>query len=214
MWRPSLKITAPYTSWTHRLARCLVRPLLRTPVTPNHLTTLRFLSGLLACAAFAYGTRASEIWGGVWWVGSAFLDRADGELARLSGRSSATGHLYDYVTDVILNALLFLSIGVGLRHSHLGVWAVPLGLVAGVAVAVASVWSERLEKFNDSGRKAYSGVAGFDFDDALYLFGPLAWLEWLEPVLIGAAICSPVIALLTWRRLSHLQPLNAASGGV
>ncbi|HTT08601.1 MAG TPA: CDP-alcohol phosphatidyltransferase family protein [Gammaproteobacteria bacterium] len=211
---PSLKTTAPYTSWTHRLARYFVQPLVHTPVTPNHLTTLRFLSGLLACVAFGYGTRSGEIWGGVWWVVSAFMDRADGELARLSGRSSPAGHAYDYFTDVILNALLFLSIGLGLRHSHLGAWAVLLGLVAGIAVAVASVWSERLEKFDGSGRKAYTGVAGFDFDDALYLFGPLAWLEWLEPVLIAAAICSPVIALLTWRRLSHLRLLNAASGGV
>lgn len=213
MW-PSLKTTAPYTSWTHRLARWFVRPLARTFITPNHLTTLRFLSGLLACVAFGHGTRAGEIWGGVWWVVSAFLDRADGELARLSGKSSPAGHTYDYVTDVILNALLFPAIGLGLRHTHMGMWATLLGLIAAVAIAAASVWSERLEKFDGSGRKAYTGVAGFDFDDALYLFGPLAWLGWLKPVLIGAAICSPVIALLTWRRLSQLRVINAASAGV
>lgn len=213
MW-PSLKTTAPYTSWTHRLARCLVRPLVHTAITPNHLTTLRFLSGLLAFVAFAYGTRTGEIWGGVFWVVSAFLDRADGELARLSGKSSPAGHTYDYVTDVILNALLFLAIGVGLRHSDLGMWATLLGLIAAVSIVGSSVWGEWLEKFDSSGRKAYSGVAGFDIDDALYLIGPFAWLSWLEFVMIGAAICSPVIALLTWRRLSRAGRISAASAKV
>ena len=39
------------TSWSHRLARILVRPLVSTGITPNHLTTLRLATGLLACAA-------------------------------------------------------------------------------------------------------------------------------------------------------------------
>jgi phosphatidylglycerophosphate synthase len=182
-----------------------------TAITPNHLTTLRFLSGLLACFAFAYGTRAGEIWGGVWWVVSAFLDRTDGELARLSGKSSPEGHTYDYVTDVILNALLFLAIGLGLRNSDWEMWATLLGLIAAVSIVISSVCGEWLEKFDGSGRKAYSGVAGFDFDDLLYLIGPFAWLSWLEFVAIGAAICSPVIALLTWLRLSRAVRTSAAS---
>ena len=210
MW-PSLKTTAPHTSWTHRLARCFVRPLVHTAINPNHLTTLRFLIGLLACVAFGYGTRAGEIWGGVWWVVSAFLDRADGELARLSGKISPAGHTYDYVTDVILDALLFLAIGVGQRHSDLGMWAILLGLIAAVSIVTSSVCGEWLDKFDVSGRKSYSGVAGFDVDDALYLIGPFAWLSWLEFVVIGAAICAPVFALLMWRRLSRASRTSAAS---
>ena len=213
MW-PSIKTTAPHTSWTHRLARCVVRPLVHTAITPNHLTTVRFLSGLLAILAFAYGTREGEIWGGVFWVICAFLDRADGELARLSGKCSPGGHTYDYVTDVILTAALFLAIGVGQRYSHLGMWATLLGLIAGVSTIGSSVWGELLEKIDGTGRKAYSGVAGFDLDDALYLLGPFAWLGWLEGVLIGAAICAPAFALVAWRRLSRAVRINAASAKV
>jgi len=76
-------------SVTHRLARVFVRPLVGGPVTANHLTTLRLLTGVAACIAFACGGRGGEIWGGALWVLSAFLDRADGELARLAGSSSA-----------------------------------------------------------------------------------------------------------------------------
>ena len=211
---PSFKITEPYTSWTHRLARWFVRPLAHTAITPNHLTTLRLLSGLLAILAFGYGTRGGEIWGGVCWVLCCFLDRADGELARLSGKCTPAGHTYDYVADVVLNPMLFLAVGVGLRYSNLGMWAILLGLIACVSIVGSSVWGEWLEKIDGSGRKAYSGVAGFDLDDALYLLGPFAWLSWLEPVLIGAAICAPVFALVALRRLIRAGRINGASAKV
>lgn len=194
-------MTMAHDSWTHRLARVAVKPLVGTRVTPNHLTTARLLSGLAACAAFAVGDRNWEIWGGVVWVLSAFLDRADGELARLGGLMSTSGHAYDYACDVVVNGLVFVAIGVGLRDSVLGVWAVAMGVVAGISVTTASVLSETLEKRRGTREKAYEGRAGFDFDDVLYLFGPLAWLGWLLPLLIGAAIGGPAFAVWTWMRL-------------
>ena len=194
-------VTELHESWTHKLARFSVRPLIHSPVTPNHLTTLRLLSGLAACVAFAIGSRQWEIWGGVLWVLSAFLDRADGELARLSGNCSASGHAYDYFCDVLVNGLVFLAIGIGQRHSVVGDWAIVMGLVAGLTVSIAALLSERLEQLSDEVGKAYEGRAGFDFDDVLYVFGPLAWLAWLFPLLIGASIGGPVFALWTWWRL-------------
>lgn len=189
--------TSPFTSWTHRLSRVMVRPLVGGPVTPNHLTTARFVTGLLACGAFATG--AWILWGGMLWIISCLLDRADGELARLGGTSSRSGHLYDYYTDVTINGLLFVAIGIGLRDETLiGRWALVLGAVAGVTVAAASVLAERLEDVVEG--KAYAGVLGFDFDDILYLLAPIAWLGWFPYVLIGAALGGPAFAILTaWR---------------
>ncbi len=109
-----------------------------TWVRPNHLTTLRLLSGLAACACFAFGTRGGMVWGGGLWLVSAFLDRADGELARLGKLSSPGGHLYDYYTDNLVNALFFAAIGVGLRHGWLGHWSIPLGIVSGRSLHVGS----------------------------------------------------------------------------
>jgi len=196
----SLLFTPPHTSWTHRLTRLMVRPLIATAVTPNHLTTGRLITGIAACLAFAPGTESGNLWGGVLWVLSCLLDRADGELARLSGRTSPGGHHYDYLCDVIVNGLVFLTIGIGLRDSALGAWAPALGVLAGGSVVVASVLAERLEKTEDTGKKAYSGVAGFDFDDLLYLFAPVAWMGWFIYILIGAAAVAPVLAVLTaWR---------------
>ncbi|BAY47048.1 hypothetical protein SAMD00079811_46640 [Scytonema sp. HK-05] len=191
-------------SWTHRLARPLIRSLIGTPVTPNHLTTLRVITGLLACAALAVGDRSWEIWGGVIWVLSAFLDRADGELARISNQTSSWGHTYDYWSDVSINSLFFAAIGIGLRGSVLGWWAIAMGLVSGTAIAATSILAEEIELRDGSGKKAFSGVGEFDADDVFYFFGPVAWLGWLLPLLVGTTIVGTAVALFTWWRLLRM----------
>ena len=94
-----------HNTWIHRIARVGVRPLVGTPVTPNHLTTLRLVTGLAAAGAFATGIPEWRAWGGVIFVVSMFLDRADGELARLGGKTSPWGHKFDLVSDAVCNAL-------------------------------------------------------------------------------------------------------------
>jgi phosphatidylglycerophosphate synthase len=193
------------TSWTHLLARRLVRPLLGTAVRPNHLTTLRLLTGVAACVAFLSGTRKGMWWGGGLWLVSAFLDRADGELARIGDMMSPAGHRYDYYSDTGINTLFFVCIGIGLRHSWLGSWAIALGTVSAVSMLLVSLFSEWLERRSPVGTRAYSGRWGFDPDDALYLLGPLAWLGWLSLVLIGAAIGTTLMMIITAIRLLHAR---------
>jgi len=197
------------TTWTHLLARPLIRPLLGTRVRPNHLTTLRLLTGIAACIAFIPGTRTGMWWGGGLWLISAFLDRADGELARIGNMMSPEGHRYDFIADVGVNTLFFISIGFGLRHSWLGSWAITLGLVSGASILLVSLFSEWLERRSPPGTKAYSGKWGWDPDDALYLMGPLAWLGWLSPILVGAAVGATVMMLITGVRLLRARQADA-----
>ena len=104
-------------SWTHILARALVRPLVGTRVTPNHLTSLRLVTGLAACAALLPGTPQWWDWAGIMWLVSALLDRADGELARIADLCSPDGHRYDFLVDNIVNAGFFPCLGFGLTGS-------------------------------------------------------------------------------------------------
>jgi phosphatidylglycerophosphate synthase len=199
-----------HDSWTHKLARVVVKPLQSTRVTPNHLTTFRLLTGLAACSAFALGTRGGDVWGGCLWILSTFLDRADGELARMSGRISENGHYYDFVCDVIINGLVFICIGIGLRESDFGMAYILMGFCSGITVSIAALLSERLESINTFTGKAYEGAAGFDFDDVLYIFGPVAWFGWLSILLMGAAIGGPAFVILTWLRLRNESKKIAA----
>jgi archaetidylinositol phosphate synthase len=193
------------TTWTHIAARWMVRPLVGTGVTPNHLTTLRLIAGLGACVAVALGTRAGMAWGGALWLVSAFLDRADGELARIGDMMSAAGHAYDYQVDLWVNSAIFLGAGIGLRQSWLGHYAPLLGLAAALGVFSCCWLSEEYEKLQASGQKALQGAFGFDPDDALYLVAPIIWLGWLAPILVAAAICSTTIALVMLARLVGLR---------
>ena len=193
-------------TWTHAMARAVVRPLIGTGVTPNHLTTARLVSGIAACVGLAVGSREAVLWGGVLWLVSAFLDRADGELARIGDMCSAAGHRYDYRVDVFVNSAFFVAAGVGLRHSWLGVaWAPGLGAATGVAMLICCWLSEVYEKLSGPGVRTWSGAWGFHPDDALYLLAPIAWLGWLAPILVVACVSTSAMAVVILARLLGLR---------
>jgi archaetidylinositol phosphate synthase len=200
------------TSWSHRLARLLVRPLVGTGVTPNHLTTLRLATGILACLALIPADGAWLWWGGWLWLASALLDRADGELARIGSMSTPGGHRYDYLVDNTVNSAFFVALGLGLRETLWGGSAVALGLWSGAALFLSSYWSEELERLDGSGRKAYLGAFGFDFDDLLYLLAPIVWLGWSAPLLVAACVGATFMMLLTGWRLWRLTSRRANAG--
>ena len=200
----------PTTTWTHLLARAAVRPLLETGVKPNHLTTLRLATGLAACEGVALGTPAGAAWGGALWLVSAFLDRADGELARIGDMMSVAGHRYDYIADITVNALVFAAAGIGVRHGWLGVWAIPLGGIAALSVAICWVAGEAYQQHEDAPGKPYPRRWGFDQDDGLYLLAPLIWLHLMSPVVLGAALATSIMAAAALIRLRRLRAHAAA----
>ncbi len=61
-----------------------------------------------------------------------------------------------------------------------------------------------LERRSPPDTRAYSGRWGFDPDDALYLMAPLAWLGWLAPILVGAAMGATAMMVITGLRLRRL----------
>ncbi len=189
-------------SWAHKTARLLVVPLVNTPITPNHLTILRLVTGIIACATFSSGIRFVEILGGFIWVFSTLLDNADGELARMRNQCSEWGHKFDYFSDITVTALFFVSIGIGLRDSIPAAWSVSMGIAAAAGVIAAEIFAEQIDQLkHGTGEKAYPGIAGFNFDDILFLFAFIVWFSWQKYFLIGASVGAPLFALLTLYKL-------------
>ena len=189
-------------SWTHKIARVCIKPLVNTPITPNHVTLLRLIIGLAACVAFAL---KMNILGGVMWIISTFLDRADGELARISGNISSLGHKFDYYTDTFITAFFFLAIGIGLQDKLPNYLTIMMGLSACIGVIFSEIFAEKIDqKKRATGEKAYTGIAGFDFDDIIYLFAPIVWLNWHLPFLIGASVGAPIFAIFTYYLLKKI----------
>jgi hypothetical protein len=132
---------------------------------------------------------------------SAFLDRADGELARLSGKTSAAGHRYDLTCDLTVVSLLFVGIGIGARGSHFAQWGTALGIIASASiVCIYRIRSllERAQTF-DHGTPVKVD-RWFDPDDLLYLVGPIAWLGLLPDFLTATVVGAPIYALWMLRQ--------------
>jgi phosphatidylglycerophosphate synthase len=184
--------------WDARLARRLVTPFVRTWVTPNHLTTLRLGVGLGAAAAFIPGSYGWSNVAALLLILSNFLDHTDGELARMSGKSSRIGHLYDLASDAAVTILLFVAIGVGVAARPGTDLIVPpaiLGLVAGTAIALIFYLRMRIEELLGKAATQQASFGGFETEDILYLLPLVTLSNALVPLLIAASICAPLFAV-------------------
>ncbi|MBT3306556.1 MAG: CDP-alcohol phosphatidyltransferase family protein, partial [Alphaproteobacteria bacterium] len=124
------------------------------------------------------------------------LDRADGDLARLTGKTSPGGHRYDMVADATCNALILIGLGIGLRDAGFGVWAIPMGVLAGASVAAILWMVMRMEDLGGHRAAELPSYFGFDADDAVLLIPVFVWLDQSEGLLSAAAIVAPLVAVL------------------
>ena len=202
--------------WDARLARRLVAPLAASCVTPNHLTTVRLAVGLAGAAAFVPGTYSWSNIAALLVVLSNFLDHADGELARLSGKTSRLGHIYDLASDAAVTILLFAAMGLGLgvgTDNLLGLPPPLLGAAAGAAVALIFYLRMRIEEMAGKAATRQASLGGFETEDILYLLPLVTLCNGIMPFLITAAIGAPLFAAwvaIDYRRLvRRLKPMAA-----
>lgn len=120
----------------HPLAWQLAKALARTPITPNMVSVIG--GGFVVAAGIAYSQP--------WWPASALLgmllhmtwhvvDGADGDLARMTGRSSPIGEMVDGLCDYISHVILYLILGWLLSRQY-GAVAWWLTVAAGISHAV------------------------------------------------------------------------------
>ena len=81
------------------VARMIVPLANRTKVTPNQVSVISFIVGLLAAAAFWQGDHPALVVGALLYHVSFVLDCVDGKIARLKGTGSVFGMWLDYSFD-------------------------------------------------------------------------------------------------------------------
>jgi phosphatidylglycerophosphate synthase len=195
--------------WDARLARRLVTPLKDTRVTPNHLTSVRLAIGLAAAAAFLPGSYGWSNLGALLLILSNFLDHTDGELARISGKSSRIGHWYDLASDAAVTILLFIAMGVGVGGIAGTVLQAPpaaLGALAGCAIALIFFLRMRIESMAGKAASKQASLAGFETEDVLYLLPLVTLCDGVAPFLVAASIGAPLFAL--WVVVDYRQVLR------
>jgi phosphatidylglycerophosphate synthase len=92
--------------------------LCRLPVTPNQVTVLAGLIGLLGAVLIGFGSATSMPLGFLLAHLQSVLDGCDGELARVRLQQSAIGEWLDTLVDDALNLVLTAAIGIGLWRAH------------------------------------------------------------------------------------------------
>ena len=121
------------------LAFLLVKAIYRTPVTPNQLTLLSMVFGVIGGAFLAFGTAAACAGGAVLFFLYNVVDCSDGQLARLQHSGTHLGRILDGVADYVVSLAAYVGIGIGYASpsdAPLALWA--LTAAAGFSNATQS----------------------------------------------------------------------------
>jgi hypothetical protein len=98
-----LEVEEPIDVWVHRpLAYVLAKLAYPTPISPNQITVISMVFGILTGVALASLSRLGLILGGLCIFLSAIFDCADGQLARMRGTSSPLGRILDGMADTVV----------------------------------------------------------------------------------------------------------------
>jgi len=202
---PPLGARAPFDQ---RIARVLVRPLAHTAISPNQITTATLGLALIAAALFATGGTPAIHWAAGAFALARFLDHFDGELARLTDRTSRFGYYFDYASGGLGYAAIFAGIGIGLARGPLGDWALALGALGTIAALVSMVLNLRLDRAAVAGGRetiGYPATDGFELEDGIYLIAPATWIGWLDAFFVACGVGAAVYGLWTAGRVLRLR---------
>jgi len=117
----------------------LCRRLLPTRVTPDQVTTVSLVLGLIAGHLFLYDDRWVNAAGLLLFLVSDVFDSVDGQLARMRGTSTPFGRTLDGASDNLRFINLYLTLIARLVMAGMGWQAVLLGVAAGVSHSLQSM---------------------------------------------------------------------------
>lgn len=179
--------------------------------TPDEITIVSLVLGLLTGLFFAVGETWALITGGLVYYFSFVLDCVDGKLARSLGTSSPKGHALDAMSDSARRASAAIGIVTYLVYSAEGVQAHEVVLAAAFGVlssyfieisgaekgdaagGVRGRWSSTLAKYRLLPTPGMPDVSAI-----VYVIAPIAGV--IVPALyVGSAMVVAGI-LITWRR--------------
>jgi phosphatidylglycerophosphate synthase len=117
----------------HPLAARLARLLVPTGIAPNAVSVMSLVMLCLATWAFVgLDWPQNALTGLLFMLAWHVVDGADGDLARMTGRTSATGELVDGVCDYAGNVIMYFAFAF-LLDDTLGGWAWVLAVSAGAS---------------------------------------------------------------------------------
>lgn len=122
------------------LAFILVKLIYRTNITPNQLTLVAIVFGVLAGFAFAHGTDAYCMYGAILFMLYNVFDCSDGMVARLKKNGTRVGRIIDGFADYIATGAVYIGLIIGHADHHFSVfWWVLLLVFAAVSNIITCI---------------------------------------------------------------------------
>jgi phosphatidylglycerophosphate synthase len=189
--------------FNRKCSKWLTLGLLRTPLTPNGVTVLATLVGLLAAAAFAMGSYAAGVIGALLFQLSAILDCCDGEVARLKFLESPFGEQLDVALDNVVHIGLYAGMAWAASQSGWGAFAWLLGGLATLgnlaAFVVVQKATRRKAGLPSGPRHRVEGLlnrlVSRDFSVIILVLALIGHVEWfLVMTAVGSNVFWPLLA--------------------
>ncbi|HTK82310.1 MAG TPA: CDP-alcohol phosphatidyltransferase family protein [Bacteroidota bacterium] len=125
------------------VAFLLVNVLILLPITPNQVTMLSLIAGVVAAWYLSVAAGSALILAAVWYCAANILDCSDGQLARLQKSGTPLGRVIDGVADYVSSVAIFIGIGMGLSATGHTAWG--LVIAAGVSSALHAILFDKYQ---------------------------------------------------------------------
>jgi len=129
--------------------------LVKTPITPNQVTIISLILGIISAAFFSHGAHTYTVIAGMFYFVSTVFDQCDGEVARFKHMTSDFGKTFDIIVDSIVNAAITIGITVAIYKTNSSSLTIIAGLLAmtGIVISLLLTTYFSNESKNDTGAK-------------------------------------------------------------
>jgi len=182
--------------FTSYLGGPVARLLAKAGLSPNIVTSI----GLLIAGASAFLLSIGELWaGGLVLLVSSVFDLFDGALARVTGRETHFGALFDSVVDRLSEAIVLFGVLVYFldRSSTAGPVLVYLTLVGSITVSYVRARAEGL------GIECEVGIMTRPERILILAVGIVVGHWWTTGVLVALGIVAALAFITTAQRVAH-----------
>ena len=139
-----------------------------TGLSPNFWTVVGLIIALSAAVVYGMGVEFGLIIGGILLLVSGFFDMVDGQVARVTGKTSKKGEYLDSMFDKISEVAIFLGILIGgYAEPYVVLLAITLSLLVSYARAKSDLINIKLQGIGIGERAerllviAIIGIVGF-----------------------------------------------------
>lgn len=109
----------------------------RTPVTPNQVTIISLILGIISGVFFSLGEYTYTITAGLLYFLSTVFDQCDGEVARLKQMETEFGRKLDIIVDAIANAVIVIGITFALYKTGGSGFIIIIGILAITGISMS-----------------------------------------------------------------------------